>query len=93
MAIVRWCLDPRRLSGLEFEEFLPGWWRRRWRMWAAGGGCRRFGRWREDSVGCEVGPAVEFEAQVMVEGLKRIREVLRQTEEQIQEICSEISGV
>jgi transposase len=40
-----------------------------------------------DSVGCEVGPAVEFEARVMVEGLKQIRESIRQIEEKIQEVC------
>ena len=42
-----------------------------------------------DSVGCEAGPAVEFEAKVMVEGLKQIRESIRQIEEKIQEICSQ----
>jgi len=41
-----------------------------------------------DSVGCEAGPTVEFEAQVMVEGLKQIRERIRQIEEKIHEICS-----
>jgi len=42
-----------------------------------------------DSVGCEAGPTVEFEAQVMVEGLKQIRESIRQIDEKIQEICSQ----
>jgi transposase len=42
-----------------------------------------------DSIGCEVGSAVEFEAKVMVEGLRQIREVIRATEEKIQEICSQ----
>jgi transposase len=41
-----------------------------------------------DSVGCEAGPVVEFEAQVMVEGLKQIRESIRQIDEKIQELCS-----
>ena len=39
-------------------------------------------------MGCEAGPVVEFEAQVMVEGLKQIRESIRQIEERIQEVCS-----
>jgi transposase len=42
-----------------------------------------------ESVGCEAGEAVEFEARVMVEGLKQIRESIRQIEEKIQEICSQ----
>jgi transposase len=41
-----------------------------------------------DSVGCEVGPAVAFEVQVMVEGLKQIRQGIRDIEEKIYEICS-----
>ena len=40
-----------------------------------------------DSVGCEAGATVEFEAQVMVEGLKQIRERIRQIEEKIHEVC------
>jgi transposase len=40
-----------------------------------------------DSVGCEAGPTVELEAQVMVEGLRRVRESLRQIDEKIHEIC------
>ena len=42
-----------------------------------------------DSVGCEAGPTVEFEAQVMVEGLKQIRERIREIEEKIHEVCSQ----
>jgi len=41
-----------------------------------------------DSVGCEAGPAVAFEARVMVEGLRQIRESLRQIDEKIHEACS-----
>ena len=40
-----------------------------------------------DSVGCEAGPVVEFEAQVMVEGLKQIRKAIEEIEEKIQEVC------
>jgi transposase len=40
-----------------------------------------------DSVGCEVGPTVEFEAQVMVEGLKQIRQRIEEVKEKIQEVC------
>jgi len=42
-----------------------------------------------DSVGCEAGPTVEFEAQVMVEGLKEIRQRIEEVEEKIQEVCSQ----
>jgi hypothetical protein len=39
--------------------------------------------------GYEAGPGVEFEAKVMVEGLRQIRENLRAIDEKIQEICSQ----
>jgi len=42
-----------------------------------------------DSIGCKVGPVVEFEAQVMVEGLKQIQEAVQDVEEKILEICSQ----
>ena len=88
LAVVRWCLNPEYLSGLEFEEFL--------RMVVPG--CRNGGQreriqkiWEmaRGSVGCVMGSAVEFEAKVMVEGLKRIREVIAETEGQIEECCEE----
>ena len=41
------------------------------------------------SVGCEAGPVVEFEAQVMVEGLKQIRQGIQEIDKKIQEICSQ----
>jgi transposase len=88
LAVVRWGLNPGFVSGLEFEEFL--------RMVAPG--CRNGGQrervqkiWEvaRGSVGCAMGPAVEFEVKVMVEGLKRLREVLAETEREIQERCKE----
>ena len=88
LAIVRWCLDPSVIAGLEYKRFVE--------RVAPGKG--RLGRenrlqaiWKMavDSIGCEVGPAVEFEAQVMVEGLKQIREAIQDIEEKIHEVCSQ----
>ncbi len=88
LAIVHWCLDPSVIAGLEYKRFVE--------MVAPGKG--RISRenrlqaiWKlaVDSIGCEAGPTVEFEAQVMVEGLKQIRDALRSIEEKIQEICSQ----
>jgi len=87
LSIVHWCLDPSVIAGLEYKRFVE--------MVAPGKG--RISRenrlqaiWKVavDSIGCEAGPTVEFEAQVMVEGLKQIRDALRSIEEKIQEICS-----
>ena len=87
LGIVRWCLDPSVIAGLEYGQFAQ----------RVAAGKRRLSQesrlqaiWKlaVDSIGCEVGSAVEFEGKVMVEGLKQIREVLQATEEKIEEICS-----
>jgi transposase len=87
LAIVRWCLDPSVVAGLEYKEFVQ----------RIGSGQRRLSQrnrlpaiWKMavDSVGCEVGPAVEFEAGVMVEGLKQIQKAIKDIEEKIYETCS-----
>ena len=88
LAVVRWCLNPRRLSRLEFEEFV--------RMVAPGkrGGqqsdrLRMIFQMARGSIGCVVGPAAEFEARVMGKGLKQIREVIVETDRQILDRCME----
>jgi len=86
LAIVRWCLAPSEMAGLEYKEFVE-------RVGTSRGRSSQERRlqaiWKMavDSVGCEAGAAVEFEAQVMVEGLKQIRESIREIEEKIQEVC------
>jgi transposase len=88
LAIVRWCLDPSVIAGLEYGKFV---------QMVAPGRERLYQRnrlpviWKlaVDSVGCEVGPAVGFEAKVMVEGLRQIRESLKDIDAKIQEICSQ----
>ena len=90
LAIVRWCLDPSVIAGLEYKRFAE--------MVSSSRGrssqekrLQTIWKLAVDSVGCEAGPAVEFEAQVMVEGLKQIRESLRQIEEKIHETCLQFS--
>jgi transposase len=87
LAIVRWCLDPSVIAGLEYKRFVQ-------MVGSARGRSSQERRLRAiwdraaDSVGCEAGPGVEFEAQVMVGGLKQIRERVEEIEEKIQEVCS-----
>ncbi len=89
LAIVRWCLDPSVIAGLEYEAFAqrvaPG--KRRLSQESR---LRAIWKLAVDSIGCEVGSSVEFEGKVMVEGLKQIREVITVTEEKIEEICSQV---
>jgi transposase len=87
LAIVRWCLDPSEMAGLEYKEFVR-------RVSSIRGRSSQEKRlqtiWKMavDSVGCEAGATVEFEARLMVEGLKQIRESIREIDEKIQKVCS-----
>jgi transposase len=81
-------LAPSEIAGLEYKRFVE----------MVGSGRERLSQARRlraiwelgvGSVGWEAGPAVEFEAQMMVEGLKRIREDMKRIEEKIQEVCSQ----
>ena len=40
-----------------------------------------------DSFGCEMGEGAHFEAQVMVDGLRHIRETIKSIDDRIREIC------
>jgi transposase len=40
-----------------------------------------------NSIGCEMGEGATFEAQVLVDGLRQIRETIKSTDDQIREIC------
>jgi transposase len=40
-----------------------------------------------ESIGCDGVPGVKHEARVMVEGLKQIREMIKETEDKIEELC------
>ena len=87
LAIVRWCLDPSEIVSLEYKQFAEMVSSTRWRS-SQERRLQAIWKLAVDSVGCEAGPTVEFEAKVMVEGLKQIRESIRQIEEKIHEVCS-----
>ena len=91
LAIVRWCLSPSVIVGLEYDEFI--------RRVAPGtrGGIAQQERLKLiykkaiESIGCAIGDSVEVEAKVMVEGLKNVRETIRYVEGKIEKICLNIS--
>jgi transposase len=88
LAIVRWCLDPSVIAGLEYEEFV--------RRVAPNGRNSLYRQerlravWEKavDSIGCRAGEALDLEAKLMVEGLAYIRECIREVEDKIEEVCS-----
>jgi len=86
LSVVRWCLDPSVITGLEYDHFVslvsPG-----------SKNIRQQGRlewiWKKavESIGCDVGEAAEFEAKVMVEELRHIREIIKETDAKIKDVC------
>ncbi|MHC4690948.1 MAG: IS110 family RNA-guided transposase [Planctomycetota bacterium] len=87
LSIVKWCLSPSAIAGMEYGQF---------ERLVAPATRMRVSRqerlqaiWQKaaESIGCEVGEALEFEAQMMVEGLKQVRATIKVTDEKIKEIC------
>ncbi|MBW1863744.1 MAG: IS110 family transposase [Deltaproteobacteria bacterium] len=87
LSIVRWCLAPKIIADLEYDEFEH--------LVAPGNRLRASQRerlrtiWEKaaDSIGCEVGVAMDFEAKMMVESLKGVRDAIRVTKDKIKEVC------
>ena len=84
--IVRWCLDPSELAGLEFDQFVqrvvPG-----RKTLAQRQRLQTIQQLAINSIGCEMGEGAHFEAQVMVDGLRHIRETIKSIDDRIREIC------
>ena len=86
LAIVRWCLEPRRITQLKFEDFVQ--------MVAPHyRGISQYQRLRKIweiapcSIGCRAGTALELEAKIMVEGLHCIQQQIDEVEAAINDIC------
>lgn len=86
LAIVRWCLDTSVIAGLEYDQFFS-------LVTTGNSGIRQKNRlkgiWKKavDSIGCDAGESVEFEAKIMVEELKHKRDAIRATDAKIKDIC------
>ena len=86
LAIVRRCLNPSLIAGMEYDEFVqlvaP-------RLKSIGQEKRLKSIWEMaiDSIGCEVGHEIDFEAQLMVEELQRLRDTLHEVDEHVEDIC------
>ena len=86
LAVISRCLDPSRISGMEFDEFrrsvMPG-------KLTLSQQKRLQAIWRKapESIGCSVGAAVPFESQVMVTKLNQARETIKAIEREIEKLC------
>jgi transposase len=88
LSIVRWCLPASQITELDVDPFIQRVTSRRIRMETR----RRLEEvWEKaaGSIGCDAVPGLDHEAKVMVEGLRQIREAIKETEDKIQELCEQ----
>ena len=91
LAIVKWCLNPRQISAMDFGEFFQMVTSRdrgnvqRQRL-------QSIQRAARDSIGCEVSESVAFEAKMLVARLAGIRESIVEVDSRIAEVCRSLPG-
>ena len=90
LAIVRWFLDPAMIACMEFDEFFSLVTRTK-RGIAQKLRLEKIHRLAVESVGCPMGPAVEFEAELLVKKLDQVRQELKETAELMKDFCMEFS--
>ena len=86
LAIVRNCLSPAQIAGMEYNDFFKTVVSRQkglrqhkhlYRIWQLA----------SDSIGCEAGDAASCEAEVLVTQLRQTREAIEQVEKEILKLC------
>ena len=88
LSIVRWCLSASQIAQLDVDPFIERVTSRRITMEKR----RRLEAvWEKAgmSIGCEEVPGVNHEAKIMVEGVRQIRAMIKETEDQIKELCEQ----
>jgi transposase len=90
LAIVQWCLDINKIAGMEFDEFFTRVTRTK-RGMAQKLRLRKIHSLAVDSVGCPMGPADEFEAKLLVEKLKQVRQEIEEVKELIEDVSVEFA--
>ena len=86
LSIVKWCLKPSIIAGMEYDEFVqlvaP-------RVKTIGQEKRLKSIWdlSIESIGCEAGEALDFEARLMVENLQQIKDSIRAVDDHIKDVC------
>jgi len=88
LEIVKWCFNPSSIAGVDYEQFLQLVAPQKKTMCHQN---RLKAIWKKasDSIGCDAGESVEFEAKVMIEALEQIRETISNTDAKIKDICLE----
>lgn len=90
LSIVRWCLDPSSIAGMDFEHFFSMVTTAR-RGIAQRLRLQKIHRLSHESVGCPMGPGAKLEAAVLVDKLKGVREQLKQVADEMEGICEQFA--
>jgi len=85
LAIVKWCLDINKIVAMEFDEFFTLVTRTK-RGAAQRLRLRKIHNLAVYSVGCPMGPADEFEAKLLVEKLKQVRQEIKEVQEFMEDV-------
>ncbi len=86
LSIVKWCLKPSIIAGMEYDEFVhmvaP-------RVKTISQENRLKAIWdlAIESIGCSAGEALGFEARLMVEDLQQVKDSIRAVDDHIKDIC------
>lgn len=90
LAIVKWCLNPEMIAAMEFGEFFNMVTKTR-RGIAQKLRLRKIHAMAAESIGCPMGAAAEYEAELLVEKLKEVRNQVKKTDNLIKEFCLEFA--
>jgi transposase len=90
LAIVRWCLDPGRIAGMKLDEFFSMVTRTQ-RGIAQKLRLQKIHRLAVESIGCPIGPAAEFEAELLVQKLKEVRRQLKEISDLMADFCMQFA--
>ena len=91
LAIIRWYLDPRKIANTEFDQFVN-------HVTTTDRGLRQMRRLKAiyqaagESVGLPVDASASYEAQMLIERLKLIKQQVSQTMQRIESECRNIHG-
>ena len=86
LGIVKWCLDPGRIGGMEFEDFV---------CTVTGRKCglvqkkklKKIHELSVGSIGCSMSPVAEFKAKVLANWLEQVRSQVNEIEVKIEDIA------
>jgi transposase len=88
LSIVKWCWAASEIAQLDVDPFIE-------RVTSRRVGMEKRRRLEEiwekagESIGCDGVPGLDHEAKVMVEGLRQIREMIKETEQKIEDLCKQ----